>query len=465
MILTVKNNKLNLNLILNIAYVFISILIFILILLLRENDFISWSKGFVLLILFQMVFQIIFLKAKKVNLFSLSGMFLMLSYFFHFGQLFAFVIFPEYDSQRTNFYLYYNFNGMRRASEYSLITLLMVGFGILISTGKNAKFKVFENNQDLSICKKIGWILIFLTFPVQLYLDILKIIISTKEGYLATYSTGLPGVLSAFGFISFTGFTLLILGYSEHKKKSLFIYLAIVAYLILTMFSGHRGHQITIILFLSYIIHHKVVKIDVKKMVLLIFISFLGVSLLNTLFIYRGIEGKTFTTFINIFIEEFNIDSVKDILIEIGGTIRTVYLTMEQTKDYREFAYGTTYLASIFAVFPNIGNIFGDINTYAHYVKQLDGHALGGSYVGELYYNFSYFGMFLSVFIGIFVNKISERLQYYLKYKFYLNIAYLAPIFMYMLWWVRDAFISLLRPFIWGAIVLFVIKNLITKKI
>ena len=67
--------------------------------------------------------------------------------------------------------------------------------------------------------KKIGWILIFLTFPVQLYLDILNIIISTKEGYLATYSTGLPCVLSSFGFISFTGFTLLNLGYSEHKKN------------------------------------------------------------------------------------------------------------------------------------------------------------------------------------------------------------------------------------------------------
>ena len=72
---------------------------------------------------------------------------------------------------------------------------------------------------------------------------------------MATYQNGIAGVWKSIGFISFHRFTLLILGYKEQKEKSLFDLLWVCCLFIFTMFSGHRGHQLTIILFLAYIVH------------------------------------------------------------------------------------------------------------------------------------------------------------------------------------------------------------------
>ena len=58
-------------------------------------------------------------------------------------------------------------------------------------------------------------------------------------------------------------------------------------------------------------------------------------------------------------------DSIKDMIVELGGTINTLYLTMQQVPDTIPYAYGATYPLSILSIIPNIGNIFTNINTFA----------------------------------------------------------------------------------------------------
>ena len=64
---------------------------------------------------------------------------------------------------------------------------------------------------------------------------------------------------------------------------------------------------------------------------------------------------------------EVNLDNlkefIKDIIVELGGTINTLYLTMQQVPDTIPYAYGATYPLSILSIIPNIGNIFTNINT------------------------------------------------------------------------------------------------------
>lgn len=447
---------------LSIMYLIISFLFIIFMISIRNIDFYTWSKYFTAIIIGQFIFQYMFFKLIEFKLFSLTGMFILLSYLFHFGQILIMVLFPNYEFRRFNYIIFYDSQGIKMALEFALITILMVGFGILISSNNRTKNITFK--YTLSRCKKIGWIIVFFTFPIQIYIDTTKLVISITKGYLATYQAGIAGIWSAIGFISFIGFALLILGYKEHKKKSLLIFAFIIVYLLLTMFSGHRGHQLTIILFLTYIVHMTIYRIRGKRLIFMFVIMFVGLAFLNTLATFRGVSGKTIMKFWKLFIYNLKGNSIKDIIVELGGTIKTLYLTMQQVPDTIPYAYGATYPLSIFSIIPNIDNAFTNINTFASFTKNLQGSALGGSYIAELYYNFSYFGFLIAPFVGFFVNRISKKVENLIYNKDYLNLAYYAPLFIYILWWPRDTFYSLVRPFVWSAVLLFVLNNIIKNE-
>lgn len=135
------------------------------------------------------------------------------------------------------------------------------------------------------------------------------------------------------------------------------------------MFSGHRGHQLTIILFLAYIVHMTIYRIRGKRLIFMFVIMFVGLAFLNTLATFRGVSGKTIMKFWKLFIYNLKGNSIKDIIVELGGTINTLYLTMQQVPDTIPYAYGATYPLSIFSIIPNIDNAFTNINTFALFTK------------------------------------------------------------------------------------------------
>ena len=442
-------------------YLIISFFIILSIFGIKSLDYELWLKYFSTITLIQFIFQCLIIGRSGMKIISLTGIFLIFSYLFHFGQILIAGFFPDYEFKIFNFVKNLDAYYVKESAAFSLIVILAVGLGMLISNKKVLPDSLAISKNEIAKCKKAGWILILLAFPIQLYLDIGKFIISIDNGYLATFKQEVPGFLQEIGFFSFTGFGLLILGYSKQKRKAIITYSIVVIYLILTMFSGHRGHQLTIIIFLTYLLHKTTYQIDIKRVIVIIILAFLGLTLLNTIFSIREIEGMEFSIFLEVYYKKLRDNPLFEIVTEMGGTMYTPYLVMQKIPENRQYAYGLTYPMGIFSVFPNVGGIFTNINTYAYYVKNIRVSAIGGSYIGELYYNFSYFGIFFAIFIGLFVNRISQKVEYLLNQKSYFSIGYYAPLFIYMIWWCRDVFSSLLRSTIWGVIVLVIINKLL----
>lgn len=449
-----------------IAYLLIALLFAVAVYALQSLEYLSWIKYFSILVICQFFFQFIILKQVNIELLSLSGFFLILSYLFHFGQLLLMGLVPNYEFQRLNFIEVLNPDYIQRTAIYCLLAILILGFGMLISAKKNKAAQVSYNYKEtrLNLCKTVGWILILSCFPIQLYLDISKLVISISNGYLSTYQTEISGIWSTLAFFSFTGFTLLMLGFSKQKKKSKLIFLAVIAYLILTMVSGHRGHQLTIIMFLTYLFHKTMYRIDGRKLIVICILCFFGSVLLNTFAVYRNIPNKTFSAFSETFSKNLEINPISELVSEMGGTIQTPYLVMQQIPLIRPYAYGVTYPMSLFSVVPNYRGYFSRFNFYAAYTKNIQGSALGGSYLGELYYNFSYLGVFFAFFIGWGVNRLSQKVESLICQERYFQIGYYAPAFMYCLWWPRDTFQAILRPVIWGGIALYLIARYVTRR-
>ncbi|WDC84195.1 hypothetical protein PL321_18425 [Caloramator sp. mosi_1] len=76
---------------------------------------------------------------------------------------------------------------------------------------------------------------------------------------------------------------------------------------------------------------------------------------------------------------------------EISGTIHTVQITMEKMGNELKYAKGMTYIKSLLLIFPNIGGILDNILYTSTYGKMLNVPYIGGSYIGEIYYNFGFF--------------------------------------------------------------------------
>jgi len=66
--------------------------------------------------------------------------------------------------------------------------------------------------------------------------------------------------------------------------------------------------------------------------------------------------------------------------------------------------------------------------------------------------------------IGLLVGRISLLFDDALARGDYLLIAYLVPLFTKMLWWPRDSFASIPRPFVWGFLFVWGMSGLLLKQ-
>ena len=77
---------------------------------------------------------------------------------------------------------------------------------------------------------------------------------------------------------------------------------------------------------------------------------------------------------------------------------------------------------------------------------------MGGSYLGEAFYSFGYFGMVFIAFIGMSISYISLKFQeLFLKQK-YIQLSILLILFPNLLWWTRAYFADMVREFTWVSI-------------
>jgi len=453
-----------------LSYLFMIFLIFIYIYSIRIYSFNKWIELFFLIVVIQMVFQIAIMIYMKVHFLSLSFIFLILTYFFHFGQLFILVLFPEFENPIFNYILYYDHITVKNALSFSLFVILFTGLGMLLSMSDYSNSLKESGGKKLFTLtsyqlRKIAWVIIFVTFPIQVFLDFTKIIISFREGYIATYFIGIPGFIGAIASISFSGFILLLLSYKNKPKIALKILIFIILYLIITMLIGNRGFQLIRIIMFLYVYNTAIAKINVKKLILYSFLFYFLTVFLVSIATVRAFTDNRAAIFLETFLDNIMGNPLKILFSELGGTINTVCLTLQQVPQTRDHAYGLTYLASIFTIFPDVGDVFSDINQFSEFQKNLVGSALGGSYIAELYYNFSIWGIVIATGFGIFINKISEKLHFYLTNELYLHFIYLTPLYFQILWWARDNFSSLLRPFIWNLLFVYLVKEFLNIKI
>lgn len=438
-----------------IYFIYIIISIFLAIINFNRDYYIQFLCFLVVL---SIIINIIYLKINKINLFSISGLFILFSYEFHFGQLFLYCFVKNYEFTIANV-IYNDYNNAKLAFLFSFITIFFVILGM---RWMNEKIKTNETNElyqplEKKIYIMLASLILAISLPITLYIDINKIIRFVESGYQVSYEFRLNGVLTQLASFYYVGIILFILAFRDNKKIASFITLLLLSYQVLSMLTGNRGIQLIRIIFTLLIYYKYVRKISICEIIIILIAGVLGLKFISSLAIIRNNSFENLATFFDILFNTSN-DPFYSIMEENGYTIQTLVLLF---RNNYLLDFGKTYLYSFATVLPNIGEFLHQINFEACFVNMLNYPNIGGSYIAELFYNFSWLGSFFGFFIGMLVQYVSNKLDKAVKNNnvFVISIFVLPSISI--LWWVRNYFKDMPREFIWGLVIFYILYKFI----
>lgn len=434
----------------------------------------NWVVSSAGLILLKLLVTLVYFRKNNINFFSFTNFFIVLLYLFHYGQMLVSGIFKRKDFSTVTNWIFMTpqalvYNGI----IFSLIITFFIEIGIILSVSKKQKVDRKESKLvSNKVYKIVGWFFIIISFPIELSTTLQQIRVSLQSGYLASINeVGVPGIVGLIGSLFYIGTIMLILVYLKEQRKviSSIIAIFLAVFLVLDMFSGGRHLSVMYLLLLVYIYNYKVRKINYKNIIFVIIMGILFLAFLNSVRDFRSLPNKNISDFL-ILLQYYliEVNSFISMIEELGGSILTVFLTIEQVPDHIPFALGRTYLQSLSTLLININGTLTDIFNYSHFVRILQffysgnlSHvsSLGGSIIAELYFNFSYFSILPAFLIGFTVNKISMNIEYHLINNDIYKFCFYIPIFIYGLIWVRDAFGTLVRPVVYIGILLYLIFN------
>lgn len=407
-----------------------------------------------------------YLRVRKLNVYFI---FIILTYVFHFGQVFLY-IFGINNPLPPKFNInYYETSVLVNSLYYSLIVIVIfqiVGFlllkKIINHTINISKKQIADNKIDSSFFI----IMILITILPYLYVDISQMLLASELGYVDAYKFGNSYFLSLFVnffLISLFGF----LTSTNNRKLGKMIIFIFAIWNVIKMFTvGNRSQPMAILLALVfiYISISKPKKIKIKPIHIV-----LGLLILLLLPYIAYIRNSTSNTneYSNFIFYLLNDNPISYLLAEFGGTILTLFTVIDIVPEIVSFSNGLTYLGSLTILLPFSTTIFGGYFS-AHIsvgetMNSFFGGGLGGSWIAELYFNFGYFGILLVPIYSFCIKRISDMIDNNIVPKYTINRALmfymLIPLFIFPRGYFYT-FVSYLNVYIYVAIAYFVYRRL-----
>lgn len=425
----------------------------------------NWITLFAVIISFNAIINVFVLRKVKYKIISFFVVFLLVLYLFNFGQVFLYGFFPDYKTTKIN-YLFPESDSIKKALLfcYWIINLYVLG-GIYVKKANKQIRTVSRRKYN-----KITLIFMIVFFPLQLFYIYRLMTLSSSLGYDEALHNGFSGVFVQLASLYLIGFSMLLYGTKHNKKINTIVYILEMFFIVFSMLSGSRIYAVSSALVIS-LIYFSNKKISARKIMILVFLAFVLMQFVSAISIVRNMNGFDFKLVLQYMLKLEN-NVLFMFLEEFGCSIYSVILPIEQVPSHVNYGLGISYFSSIPLFMVNIPGLnIQHFMESACFINYLQGtKALGGNIIGELYFNFGfYFSIPIAFVIGIIVGKVSRRMSYLLTIKTYnLSLALITMISFSMIVWIRDYFSVLIRPIIWGSMVIFIfdliIKNVGGKK-
>lgn len=437
-----------------------------------DNGFFSLSVAITIeLIAFFMIM-------KKVDgkLLSFATIFIAILAVFHFGQVFLCGYWKDLIPELKLRIVLNYFSDSDCIAAMRVINISFVGIclGMIVSSRKDEYQRGNLSDSDLSEAiknERHALLLIKITFPIKLIIDIAFFYLSFSTGFTSAviWLGRFPDVIRTIGDISMLGFGVLIVSLSYDRQKQLRVFAFIMSYLLIQIISGRRSETISYITILAFLFYqartHK--KRKVGSIILIAIFGYFLLTLMYATVRIRELDNRTIEGFFQLFWKLlFRHNIFMEAIREYGNTGYTPVCVLNNWLNTYSPSYGKSYLFGISAIFPNIGGIVSNLineSTYAiqlqRYGMVLDGFKnIGGSVIGELFFNFGKIGgLVVSPILGMLIGKVSQKEKMYAATYQIKKMAYYIPAMYAILYWVRDCFGDGIREVTWGIIIWYLI--------
>ena len=412
--------------------------------------------------------------------FTFATLFFLILALFHFGQVWICGFWGNL-AETLRFRIVINYfvsSDSVKAMRLINISFCLFGTGLMTQTYRqNNDANYSDNMVDDSYYQRIAKRIIFVTFPIKIIIDSIFLFYSFAYDFSTAlqWNGNFPDFIKIIGNFSIIGFGLLIVSLRKHRSNQLRVFLFIAAYLVLLMISGKRSETVSYLVILAFV-YFMTSQRRIKKVRTIIIVCILGYFLLTFLYTtvrFRSNEDKTFAGFFDLFVDLlFKRNIIMEAMREYGNTGYTPICVLINWLNTYSPSYGKSYYLGSLLIFPNIGGIIGRINTEAAYAVQLQNYNMvmpgfrniGGSIIGELFFNFGVIGGLVFSFIfGCILGKVSNKFNSIIRGNRLNSLMYMLPIMFATTYWIRDTFGNCIREIVWGLLFCYFISKTVPK--
>jgi len=407
---------------------------------------------------FQLLISVLLIAYINKKLFTIAALFLILSFLFHFGQsiIISFGFNDVYAHRNvlseTSYELYI------KSEIFTFISHFFLTIGMVYAPNFYQKTLSNEHEEDIMLrkLKIISLTVICISIIPLIYLDILKLLAVRTSGYLSTYSTYSSGINKYLGLIAQfcrPAITMFLISIKKENKKNKIIFILSSIYYIVMMLSGDRGTNM-IYLLANIFVYYKIIKqVKVRTIIYASIAGYILLGFISSINILRSSADMSFEAFISYFAIRSKDGIIYSTLREFGGTIKTLCYAIQFIPSYTNYNYGLTYIFSWLIISPvlpeKIINLFNTNFTFVNAFPESYQYSLGGSYLGELFFNFGWIGSFFAIFIGAFVGFINNLIENSIKKNNWLIFSICMILFPNLLLWIRGYFVELIFKVFW----------------
>lgn len=342
------------------------------------------------------------------SIISFPNILIYTSWVFHCGQ----IILKGLDINGDiplDFTIYASHINQTLAYKFYILSQFFIVLGVLLSSTNdiiNSKM-----TRRLNPEKSAVWLILIGIIP-RIYVDVMKLIGGIKLGYKGVYSLYIPQFVNTLAFFCDVGFIILLIN-SFTKKKASFVFWIMLIYKSIAMMTGSRQEKVVFLIIWLYIYYFRINKFKFHDCIKLIVLLFVGVLFINAIGDTRSENVFSLNRLLSHFSPKEVSNIIGDFMGEFGSSFSSLEIPFEQIPAKRTFAYGKSYLAGVLSIFPLLVSKIPGLSVETTYIVGFSNTAfLGGSFLGEAYYNFSWSGLLICFFVGI----ISSKCHIYMHY-------------------------------------------------
>ncbi len=393
---------------------------------------------------------------------SIPNIFAFFSLMFHCGQLLK----EGFNIEGTvplPFEYYGDAMTIQKSFTFFLLSQTVYFIAVGISCGKLQKEKKVNKRQaDISI---YGKILVLIGVIPRLYIDILSLVGARANGYEGVYSIYFPQTIQSIAFFFDAGLFFLLYAQTDRRKQKFYL-VAVIVYKCIMMSTGARQDKVAFLLVWLYVYFFIINKITVKKLALLVVVCIAGFMFISAIGTIRVNDTVSLSQTLSLLQSGTMNNVIGGALGEFGSAFDTLEVAIKYTPSEIPFGWGKSYVAGLLSIIPLLVNQIPSLAKAVMFVNQLPKHvpfALGGSFLGELFYNFSWFGIIGSSVVGAFITKLHNGIVDDSSCDIFYKASY-SILATAMILFVRGYFTDMMQKLVWTYIAIYIIRMYLAKR-